>query len=163
MSSPIPRQRLYASLLILGACILIYSTIRLIIEGSLGILVPWVSVLIIAELLIDLTCLVWSIKWYKSNDESQASIPLRFGAAAAFLHAIRVLIFVIGRIGPWIDFDVRPDHRALHAARWSWGWLYFAAIMALLGVIGVIIIWIFRRRAKKDPRPDIQESDRELK
>ena len=88
-----------------------------------------------------------SVFWWISNNEAKASIPLRLGATAAILHAVRVLIFVLGRFGPWIDFDVRPEHRALHYTRWSWPGVYFAAILTVLGVIGVLVIWTLRRRA----------------
>jgi hypothetical protein len=143
------KQRLYASLLFLGACILLFRTITMIVQGSLGILVLWVSVLLIAELLIDLSCAAFSVVWWIHNDSSKDRIPLRLGAAAAILHAFRVLIFVIGRHGPWVNFDVRPEHQALHYTSWSIGGVYFAAIMSLLGVIGVVIIWQYRRRVKK--------------
>jgi hypothetical protein len=149
MSLKLSKQRIYASLLILGACLLLFRTIMMLSQGALGVLVLWVSILLIAELLIDTGCIVSSVGWLRANDATKAGIPLRFGAAAAILHAARVLIFVLGRVGPWIDFDVRPEHRALHSVRWSWGWLYFAAIMSVLGVIGVIVIWILLRSAKK--------------
>lgn len=149
MSFNLSKQRLYASLLILGASILLFRTIMMLSQGALEVLVLWVSALLIAEMLLDAACLLSSIRWWITNDKNNDRIPLRLGAAAAILHAVRVLIFVLGRIGPWIDFDVRPVHRALHAARWSWEGLYFAAIMSVLGVIGVLIIWTFRRRSKK--------------
>jgi hypothetical protein len=149
MSFNVSKQRLYASLLILGSCILIYRTISMLSQGALEVLVSWVSGLLLAELVIDLSCLLSSANWWIANDKSKASIALRLGATAAILHAIRVLIFVLGRIGPWIDFDVRPEHRALHFARWSWTGVYFAAILSILGVIGVIIIWTIRQRSKK--------------
>ncbi len=143
------KQRLYASLLFLGACVLLFRTSTMILQGDLEILVLWVSVLLIAEFLIDLGCAVFSVIWWKSNDAARDRTPLRLGAAAALLHAFRVLIFVIGRVGPWIDFDVRPEHRALHYTRWNIGEVYFAAIMSILGIIGVIVIWQYRRRLKK--------------
>jgi len=149
MSFNVSKQRFYASLLILGACILLFRTIMMISQGALDVLVLWVSALLIAELLLDAACLLSSIRWWIANDKNYDRIPLRLGAAAAILHAVRALIFVLGRIGPWIDFDVRPVHRALHYTRWSSVGLYFAAIMAVLGVIGVLIIWTFRRREKK--------------
>jgi hypothetical protein len=71
-------------------------------------------------------------------------------AAAAIFHALRVLVFVIGRVGPWINFDVRPEHHEAHSDTWTWTGVYFAGIMAVLGVIGVIIIWILIWRAKKN-------------
>jgi hypothetical protein len=122
----------------------------MISQGNLSIFVVWVSALLIAELLLDAGCLVSSIRWWIKNDKNYDRTPLRFGAAAAIFHAFRVLVFVVGRLGPWIDFDVKPAHRALHSTRWTYEGVYFAAIMSVLGLIGVLIIWIFRRRAKKN-------------
>jgi hypothetical protein len=143
------RQRIYASLLILGACILLFRTIVMASQGALSFFVWWVATLLLAEMLLDAACLSSSIRWWVANDKKYDTIPLRFGAAAAILHAFRVLIFVVGRVGPWIDFDVKPLQRAMHSARWSPWELYFASIMSVLGLIGVGIIWANRRRAKK--------------
>ena len=143
------RQRIYASLLFLGAGILLYRTINLLSQGALEIFVLWVSVLLIAELLIDAQCMITSVVWWIANDSSRERLPLRFGATSAILHAIRVLIFLLGRVGPWYDFDVQPAKRALHGERWTWDQVWFATIMAVLGIIGVIIIWQFRKRTKR--------------
>lgn len=151
MGFVLSKQRIYASLLILGACILLFRTLTMIAQGNLEVLVIGVSALLIAELLVDAACLLSSIRWWVKDDKNYDRLPLRLGAAAALLHAVRVLIFVLGRVGPWIDFDVRPAQRALHSARWSWGGVYFAAIMTVLGVLGVLIIWRLRRRAKRNP------------
>jgi hypothetical protein len=48
------------------------------------------------------------------------------GAAAAILHAIRVLIYMLGRTGPWVNFDEKPGHRDSYT--FEWFWVYFAAI-----------------------------------
>ena len=146
MITDLSKNRLYPSLLILGSSILLFRTIHMISAGAYKILILWVFILLIAEFLIDVGCLMSSIFWWISNDASKASIPLRFVAAAALFHAFRVLIFVLGRSGPWINFDVRPEHRALHFTRWTWPEVYFAAIMSVLGIIGVIIIWQIRRK-----------------
>jgi len=98
MGVNVSKQRLYASLLILGACILLFRTIMMLSQGALDVLVLWVSVLLITELLIDLGCLLSSIFWWIDNDKNKARIPLRLGATAAILHAVRVLIFVFGRV-----------------------------------------------------------------
>lgn len=143
------KQRLYAALLMLGAGILLFRTLRMLAQGALAVLQPWVSALLVLELLIDLGCLLAAARWWIANDPGKDRLPLRLGAAAALLHAFRVLIFVMGRVGPWINFDVRPEQRALHHTRWSWGWLYFAAVMSVLGVLGVIVIWQRRRRARR--------------
>ena len=150
MGYRVSRQRLYASLLALGACILLYRTITMVSQGALDILALWVSILLFVEMLIDFSCFLTTIPWWISRDRAKAKIPLRLGAAAAIFHALRVLVFVIGRVGPWINFDVRPEHHAAHAETWTWTGVYFAAIMAVLGVIGVIIIWLLIRRAKKN-------------
>jgi hypothetical protein len=149
MGITVSRQRLFAALLALGASILLYRTVTMIFQGAMGVLVLWVSILLVAELLLDASCLLSSIVWYIANDRNRARLPLRLGAAAAILHASRVLIFVIGRVGPWINFDVQPEQRALHDARWTWTGVWFAAVMATLGIIGVIVIWILIRRARK--------------
>jgi hypothetical protein len=149
MSFKISKQRTYAFLLILGACVLLFRTILMLSQGNLNILVWWVSALLLAEMTLDAACLLSSIRWWIGNDKRYDSIPLRFGAAAAILHAFRVLIFVLGRVGPWIDFDVKPVHRAIHYTRWSPWHLYFAGIMSILGLIGVFVIWTNRRRTNK--------------
>ncbi len=129
---------------------MLYRTITMISQDALNIFVLWVSILLIAELLLDLGCLFSSIRWWFSMDRAKARVALRLGAAVTILHALRVQVFVIGRVGPWINFDVRPGHHEAHADTWTWFGIYFAAIMAVLGVIGVIIIWLLIRRAKKN-------------
>ena len=104
------KQRLYAGLLGFGACILIYRTTRMMVEGAMVFLMLWVTVLLVMEFSIDAGCLFTTIKWWIKDDESYSSTPLRLGAAAAILHAFRVLIFVLGRTTPFLNFDVRPEH-----------------------------------------------------
>jgi hypothetical protein len=124
----------------LGASIIIFRTIRMMaVEQAFDILVPWVIALLIAEFLIDLSCFLSSARWMISNKLEYARLPLRLGAAAAILHAIRVLVYVLGRTGPWVNFDVKPEYHAEYT--FEWFWVYFAAILAFLGVAGVIIIW----------------------
>jgi hypothetical protein len=121
----------------------------MISQGSLDILALWVAILLIVEMLIDFSCLLTTIPWWISRDRDRARIPLRLGAAAAVFHALRVLVFVMGRVGPWINFDVRPEHVASHADTWTWAGVWFAAVMSIIGIIGVVIIWILIRRANK--------------
>ena len=121
----------------------------MVIKGSLGILVPWVGFLLILELSIDLTCLAACIRWFITADKKNDTLALRLGTAAALLHAVRVLIFVLGRTGPWYNLDVRPEYQAQHSETWTMFGLYLAAILAVLGVTGVIIIWRLRIRARK--------------
>jgi len=143
------RQRLYAFLLALGACVLLFRVVTMLSGGALTVLAGWVSALLVAELAVDLAALAGSVRWYIAGTAERAGPALRAGAAAAILHAFRVLIFVLGRTGPWVDFDVRLEHRALHATRWTWAGVWFAAAMSALGVLGVLVIWWLRRRVRR--------------
>ena len=141
------KQRIYALLLALGASLLLWRTFQLMfVERGLEILVLWVISLTILESIIDFSCIIGSLRWLISNDALKATIPLRLGAAAALLHAIRVLIYVLGRTGPWVNFDVKPIYHSTYSVEWFWVW--FAAILSVLGVIGVIVIWKIRRSMK---------------
>jgi hypothetical protein len=148
MNPGISKQRTYASLMMFGACILLYRTISMMLfESAFEILILWVILLLIAEFIIDLGCFAASARWFKSNNKSKARLALRLGATAAIIHAIRGLIYVLGRIGPWINFDVKPEYHANYT--FEWFWVYFAAILSLLGVLGVVLIWILIRRKRK--------------
>lgn len=133
----------------LGAGILLYRTLSMmLVEHAFEILVSWVIALLIAEFLIDLGCFLSSLRWLVSNERAKARLALRLGAAAAILHAIRVLIFVLGRTGPWVNFDVKPGYRESYS--FDWFWVYFAAILSIMGIAGVIVIWqLIRHRRKK--------------
>jgi hypothetical protein len=60
------------------------------------------------------------------------------------LHAVRVLVYVLGRVAPWVDFDRRPEFRGPAAAAWFWVW--FAAVMSAAGLVVVLVIYLVRRR-----------------
>ena len=142
------KQRIYASLMIFGASVLLFRTIRMmLVENAFEIFVLWVSVLLVAEFLIDLACILCSARWLLSNDNVKASLPLRLGVLATIIHAIRVLIYVLGRTGPWVNFDVKPEYHAFYV--FEWFWVYFAATLAILGIIGVIVIWQIIRYKRK--------------
>lgn len=142
------RQRLYASLVFLGAGFLFFRTIRMMTQGALIWMVPWVAALLLAESVLDAIILSGAVRWWMTQAEDHARFPLRTTAAAVFLHAGRVLVYALGRLGPWIDFDIRPEHRAISSSRGSISWVYFASIMSVLGILGVIIIWRNRRHSK---------------
>ena len=148
MKSTLSKQRIYAFLLMLGACVLIFRTVMMFSQGALGYLVWWVGVALIIEFLIDVACLLTAARWWIADDKDYDSLPLRLGAAAAIFHAFRVLIFILGRTGPWVNFDVRPEYIATHAQRWTWGGVVFAGVMSVLGIFGVIVIWKLRKRAR---------------
>ena len=147
------RQRLYAALLGAGACILLFRTILMIAQGYLGILLPWVAGLLLVELALDLGCLLGCIRWWVAGDKARARLPLRLGAAATILHAVRVLIYALGRTAPLLNFDVRPERRAVIGDQGGRFWVIFASVLSILGLIGVLVIWLLRRRRWKGTRP----------
>lgn len=149
MKSYVIAPRYYASFFMLGSGFLIYRTFALIAGGSLAINTTWVSALLFLEMIADAACLFASIKWWIRNNMAAARLPLQLCAAMVIMHAIRVLIFVIGRAGPWINFDVRPEERAIHYTRWTWEGVYIAGILSALSVIAVVIIWIVRKRPRR--------------
>ena len=143
----ISKQRMYGLLLAMGASLLLWRTFQLMfVEQGLEILVLWVITLTILESIIDFSCIITSLKWLISNDAQKATIPLKLGAIAAILHAIRVLIYVLGRTGPWVNFDVKPIYHSTYSVEWFWVW--FAAALSILGIIGVIVIWQVRSHSR---------------
>jgi hypothetical protein len=145
----VSRQRVYAALLALGACILLFRTILMVAQGYLGVLVPWVAILLVAELVLDLGCLFGALRWCIADDEERARLPLRLGAAATILHAVRVLVYALGRTALLRDFDVRPEWRAALGDQGGSFWVYFASALSILGLIGVLVIARLRRRARQ--------------
>lgn len=137
-----------AVLLAGGAGLLLYRTVALL-RGARSILRPWVVALTYLEMLLDAATVATALRWWRSGSLRDAHLPLRIGAATTLLHAGRVLVFVLGRTGPWVDFDVRPERRAGHDDRWTWNQVVFASGLSVLGVSGVGIIW--RRRAGHRP------------
>lgn len=133
------------ALLVGGAGILLYRTIALLAGGARAVLRSWVVVLTVVEMIVDAVTLVAAARWWRSGNTRDARLPLGMGAAATLLHAVRVLVFVLGRTGPWRDFDVRPEQRADHRQRWTWRGVVFAGLMSCLGVLGMLIIWRARR------------------
>jgi hypothetical protein len=125
----------------LGACILLFRTIRLLtVENGWEQLAVWVIILTFLEMTIDLLCIIFSFQWLFNSSERVKKISLKFGAAAAIFHAFRVLIYVIGRIGPLRNFDLKPHFRQSQNVEIFW--VYFASGLSILGIIIVIIIWL---------------------
>lgn len=146
-ASSVRSHRVGAGLLVVGAGILLYRTIALLTGSARVVLKGWVVALTVVEMVIDVVTAVTTARWWRSGAPGHARPALRFGAAATLVHALRVLVFVLGRTGPWVDFDVRPEHRAEHGSRWRWAEVVFAAVMSVLGVIGAGIVWRVRRRS----------------
>jgi hypothetical protein len=46
------------------------------------------------------------------------------------------------------DRHLYAEQSAMHDTRWTWTGVDFAAILSVFGVIGVIIIWLIRRKRK---------------
>ena len=130
------RQRTYATLVGLGIWILLFRTIIMLTDGSLGVLMPWASALLFAEFALDVGTFPASIWWWLGGTENRAWLPLRLAAAATILHAIRVLVYVLGRTGPWVDFDWRPAYRGITPPEWTW--VIFAAVFSVLGIIVIL-------------------------
>ena len=135
-----------------GAGILVYRTIALLARAR-AVLRWWVVASTVLEMVVDVGTLVAAGRWWMTRVPDHSRLGLRFGAAATLLHAVRVLVFVLGRTGPWVDFDVRPGHRADHRGRWTWGGVIFAGVMSVLGIVGVGAIWAVRRPTAAHDRP----------
>jgi hypothetical protein len=120
-----------------------------VLTRSWQVLRRWVIGLAAVELALDIATLGASIRWWMTNVRNHRQLPLRLATAAIFLHAVRVMIFVLGRFPPFKDFDVRTEQRAAHHQRWNWAQVSFAAVMSVLGVVGVVVI---RRRVRPGPR-----------
>ena len=138
------RQRTYATLVGLGIWILLFRTIVMLTDGSLGTSMPWVSVLLVLEFAANVGTFMTAVWWWIGASEARARLPLRFTASAVVLHAVRVAIYVLGRTGPWHNFDVRPEARASQVA--DWHWVIFAGTMASLSLVATAMIWWIRRR-----------------
>lgn len=142
------RQRTGAALMILGAGILLFRTLSMLLwEHALEMLAAWAVVLLFVELALDAACLIASAVWFIAGTAGRSGPALRLGAAATLLHALRVLVYVLGRTGPLLNFDVKPEYQA--AAETDWFWVGFAAVLAALGVAGVVAVWLVRRRSRK--------------
>jgi hypothetical protein len=149
---PVSRYRVLAALLFLGAAFLLYRTLAMLAGGAAHDLVPWVVALLFLELVLDaLTmgmCLLWGITlsiWHGIQ-------VFRLTAAVVIVHAVRVLIFVLGRTGPWVDFDVQSLARAGHAARWSWFGVWFAGTLSVISLVLLFAVWLYLRRRNRQGR-----------
>jgi len=144
------KHQLYAILLFIGAGLLLYRTLAMIAGGAIDVLVPWVSALLMFELIIDSISLVVFLTWAITGKTEHIPTVIRTTTVVVTVHAIRVLIFVLGRTGPWIDFDVRPEARALHATRWTWNEVIIAGILSALSVVALVLFLRYWRRHKMD-------------
>ncbi len=142
------RSRTLATLLFLGAAFLLYRTIAMLAGGAFHRLVPWVVALLLLELAIDAVTMAACLRWGATLVPRHGLQVFRLTAAVVIVHAARVLVFVLGRVGPWVDFDVQPWARAEHAERWTWFGVYFAGGMSVLSVVVLVVVWLYWRRGK---------------
>ena len=148
---PEVKQRVIAGLLFLGGCVLVFRAYSMLADGARDVLVGWVYALLIAELVVDLLALVALSRWFYLCTHPAQKMALRVTALVVVLHAVRVGIFALGRIGPWVDFDVQIDARAAHADRWTWGDVWFASVLSVVSV--VILLWYWRRSSTRSGGP----------
>jgi len=142
------RERTYAAATALGIWILLGRTIAMMTRGHLATNVWWVAGLLVAEFLVDLTVFLTALGWWKSGRSQHRRLPLRATAAAIVLHALRVAIYAVGRVGPWVDFDVRPAYRVVPAEPVHWGFVVFASVMAALSLVALLAVWLRLRRSR---------------
>jgi hypothetical protein len=141
------KQRLYSFLLTLGAGLLLFRVLSMVFyEDALTILRGYVVFLLFLEMILDMLCMGFSIRWFFSNSPFKAAPALNFGAAATILHSIRVLIYVLGRTDYLKNVDIRPEYHSTYI--FDWFWVYFAAVLSILGIAVVIIIWRIRKKSK---------------
>lgn len=150
MKNRLKGRRAFAALLFFGAAFLLYRAIMVVYGGAVYVNVWWVAALLFLEMGLDALCMFCAAVWFVKADKPSESITLKVTAAIIIVHAVRVLIFVIGRVGPWIDFDVTPEHRLAHSSRWVWTDVFLAGTPASLSVIALIVIWQTRKWQKSN-------------
>jgi len=149
------RNRIYAALLMTGASVVAYRAVSMMANGYLSILVSWVAASIVLELCFDVACFLTCIPWLTSGDSSRGSVPLQIFALSTIVHAVRVLVFAMGRLDTrWKDFDVRVEHRDEHGERGNMAQVYFASFMSLVSL--VVLVKIQRWRANHLKRDKIE-------
>ncbi len=141
------RRRLYAAALFLGGGVLLVRAVTLFVQDAPSRWVPWVGASLYVESAAIVIALVTLVQWFITPDDRHTSTVFTATAALVVVHAFRVAVFALGRTGPWVDFDVRPEFRADHADTWTWVEVYFASGAALLSLIITVLVWRQRRRA----------------
>ena len=131
-----------------GISILVVRAAFLAVRAR-NVLRRWVIAMAEVELTLDLATFCAAIAWWASGARWARTTALRCAAAATIFHAVRVLVFVLGRLRPFKDFDVRPGQRTRHDETWTWRGVIFAAAMSVLGVLGVLVVWRRLRTAAR--------------
>lgn len=141
--------RLAAAGLVLGSGFLLARTVMLMAEGHLRTYTWWAAGLLGLEFFVDAVAAGAGVAWLVTRRPGHATLALRAVAAMILMHAVRVVVFVLGRTGPWVDFDVRPPYRTEYATTWTWFEVWFAGTGAALSVIVLVLVWRLRIRTSK--------------
>lgn len=149
-----------AVLLAAGAAFMLWRTLDLISGRSLVVYVWWAAGLLLLEAAIDLVTFVAAARWFVTSRPNHRRTVLRAAAAVVSVHALRVAVFVLGRTGPWIDFDIRPEERAEYATGWTWTGVAVAGSMAALSVLILFAACyrVRRNRSRRNGRSPIPRS-----
>ena len=151
-----PQQRLYAGFIMVGMGILIFRTLRMVmVEQAYEILTDWAYTLLVLEFMLDSAAFLAAMRWFVLSKWKYASSAFKLTAWAVIFHAFRVLIYVLGRTGPWVNFDVKPEYHAEYT--FDWFWVYFAAVFSVLGLIGVYVVWRLWLRRKPHYESEIRK------
>ena len=142
------RYRRWAWILAFGAAFMFGRTAQMVWQGSLLVFVPWVGGLLLLELTMNAVTLLATLRWALGPDPRRRRFALRAVAGTVLVHATRVLVFVLGRTGPWVDFDIRPERQSEHAAEVSWVSVWFAAGMAITSLVVLVSVWVIARRRR---------------
>lgn len=144
-----PKRRLVAVLLLGGGCVLVVRTLMLAAGGALTTYRPWAAGLLVTEFVFDAVAVALLVRWAALGHQRSEVPALRAVAAVVVVHAVRVLVFVMGRTGPWVDFDVRPQYRPDHAETWTWAGVWFAAAMVVASLAVLLIVMASRRHRSR--------------
>lgn len=145
--------RLTAAGVVGGGGFLLGRTIALIAGGSLTTMVGWAAGLLLVELSIDAAAAAAGVRWLLSGKAEHGATASRVVGVMIAVHAVRVAVYVLGRTGPWVDFDVRPEHRTDPAETRSPAGVWVAGTGAAVSVIALLVVWRCRtRRRNSCPR-----------
>lgn len=140
------RTRLPAAGVVAGSGFLLARTIVLMAGGALRLYSGWAAALLAIEFVVDAATVVAGGVWFVTRQAHHRTRALRAVAVMILVHAVRVMVFVLGRTGPWVDFDVRAQRRAEYATTWRWFDVWLAGTGATLSLIVLAVVWRRRRR-----------------
>lgn len=70
-------HRSYATLVGFGICILLFRTIVMLTDGSLTVLMPWISALLVLEFLLGVGTVLGAIRWWMGGTGNRAWLANR--------------------------------------------------------------------------------------